>query len=1129
MGSEFSRKTLETKIREKTLKTSVKRHKTDTISNNIADKDTSVMQAIDPDELLQLVLNNMNPNGRMRRGGWAVVTGQYNLKKRTSFDQKKLRNFYISHLKDQTSNVNHKIINSKTLENNEIKKDTKNNQENINKFDSLNNTKLIIQNINAPTITSEILDIYHAIKQLYLNLNLNALETWEPTPKFSSITFNHVVMSQINTATEFIIKELNIKSISDIVKLIYSCQVIYFRNTKRPKPKTNWIDNIKRQIEIRRHHLSLIQKHLKHIELNNEETKTLKTICRRRRKMKSEKQKTVTNNELNEIAFQIETEIKLYNKRLDVHYNKKKFLRDNYLFECNRKKFYREINKTTDTQPTHINNKEILEFWQSVYCTTPTYNADKRLDLIKKTITPITIESKINIDHKLIDEIIDNLPNWKAAGIDKIYNFFIKNLKPLRKTLICEIQRLCDSPAEIPEFLFQTMTYLIPKKHDGNPSNFRPISCMSNIYKLITKVMTHNLYNILDANGVISFNQLGVKKNTMAAKEQVLFNHCINAVKDFKLKTAWLDIRKAFDSVPYDYINSLIEHLNLPKNYINLMKMLQSYLKLNIIVNNTKIGSIIPRRGIIQGDSLSPLLFTLCMEPVSRYLNEECNPKVRISYKDFNLNINHLLYMDDIKIFSENEDELEELIIKCIDTLNIIGLSHNKEKSSTNTESCTEIADIISPIYGYKYLGLIEDSENRFKSININNIIEKILSRVNKLTRSNLNSKNMFNSINEFALSLLNYFVGIINIPENQLKDWDVQIRNALREHKIHHITANKERLYLKRKNMGRGINSLEFMHDKQLYNLLEKINTKSNYCHRNKLIKLVYENFMISENEMRDNLSKKYNILSNTLINETSLNEAFQIKVFNDILKKEVHNKLFHEITSTAQIKDSSIWLTRGRLNPQTEGNFCNIQDRNLFYKKVKCHHCNKVTASVDHMATRCDKMLYYDYKKRHDELIKIIVTSLLNKYTKNSIKHYKYQKIKNVYEFDNIKILVDIPIKTDIVISENRPDIIMINKKEKIINFIEVGVTNTDTLSQVESWKKRKYELLGREYGRMMGMKVIIIPFVLSWDGHVTEYNRKYRQLIGMNNDVFGYAQSVCLNKTFECIMKKDEEIHM
>lgn len=307
------------------------------------------------------------------------------------------------------------------------------------------------------------------------------------------------------------------------------------------------------------------------------------------------------------------------------------------------------------------------------------------------------------------------------------------------------------------------------------------------------------------------------------------------------------------------------------------------------------------------------------------------------------------------------------------------------------------------------------------------------------------------------------------------------------------------------------------------LLNILKKIESKSNSCARNKLIKCVYENFMITERELEHKLRLKYNIQEQTPLNSFSLTDAFQKKLLTDIKKKEMHNQLFKEFNDLSEINDSATWLQRGKLNPKTEGLFCNIQDRNIFYSRNKCTHCNKSQASADHLATRCEKMLYYDYKHRHDEIQKVIITSILNKFSKMGIKHYKYRRVKNIYELGDIRIQVNIPIKTDVVITENKPDIVVVNKNKKQIHFIEIGVTNTDNLKQVESWKKRKYELLAREYGRIMNMDVNVIPFVISWDGHVTSYNKKYREILGITYEVFGYIQTLCLNKTLESFMNK------
>ena len=67
--------------------------------------------------------------------------------------------------------------------------------------------------------------------------------------------------------------------------------------------------------------------------------------------------------------------------------------------------------------------------------------------------------------------------------------------------------------------------------------------------------------------------------------------------------------------------------------------------------------SISINRGIFQGNSFSPLLFCIALFPLSQHLNES-NRK----YKTFRQVITHLFYMDDLKLFAKNDNDLEDLL-----------------------------------------------------------------------------------------------------------------------------------------------------------------------------------------------------------------------------------------------------------------------------------------------------------------------------------------------------------------------------------------------------------------------------------------------------------------------------------
>ena len=173
--------------------------------------------------------------------------------------------------------------------------------------------------------------------------------------------------------------------------------------------------------------------------------------------------------------------------------------------------------------------------------------------------------------------------------------------------------------------------------------------------------------------------------------------------------------------------------------------------------------------------------------------------------------------------------------------------------------------------------------------------------------------------------------------------------------------------------------------------------------------------NYLIAKYKVTESLTPK------------SLCEAQIKSLLVNIKAKECHERLFrvcdHEL---ADVKDSSIWLTKGNIKPRDEGAYCFLQDRNMFFgEKVLCPHCKAATKTVDHLATKCDRMLGHDYTRRHNEVLKCIHLSLCNKYGLKSSKKLRSHSVQEVVANENVEIRVDTRIKTDIKIQHNRPDL--------------------------------------------------------------------------------------------------------
>ncbi|KAF9756149.1 Retrovirus-related Pol polyprotein from type-2 retrotransposable element R2DM [Nosema granulosis] len=145
-------------------------------------------------------------------------------------------------------------------------------------------------------------------------------------------------------------------------------------------------------------------------------------------------------------------------------------------------------------------------------------------------------------------------------------------------------------------------------------------------------------------------------------------------------------------------------------------------------------------RGILQGDSLSPLLFVLCLDPLSRRLNGTY-PKVSIPLNDVSYSTNHLLFIDDLKLFAENEGTARKLLDETKEFFKTIGLEMNKEKSATNARSCLDDATLLDDHQGYKYLGITEAHQSKISSESLIRIKQELFKRVERLTKTNLSGK----------------------------------------------------------------------------------------------------------------------------------------------------------------------------------------------------------------------------------------------------------------------------------------------------------------------------------------------------------------------------------------------------
>lgn len=109
---------------------------------------------------------------------------------------------------------------------------------------------------------------------------------------------------------------------------------------------------------------------------------------------------------------------------------------------------------------------------------------------------------------------------------------------------------------------------------------------------------------------------------------------------------------KAYDSVDHEWLSEMMSIHRFPRWLARVVTKLSKAWN-TMIVTRTKLGMEISeiiqfRRGLPQGDSLCPRLFTICLNPIAWKL--KATEGYRLS-KPIDTKVTHLLYIDDLKIF----------------------------------------------------------------------------------------------------------------------------------------------------------------------------------------------------------------------------------------------------------------------------------------------------------------------------------------------------------------------------------------------------------------------------------------------------------------------------------------------
>lgn len=215
-----------------------------------------------------------------------------------------------------------------------------------------------------------------------------------------------------------------------------------------------------------------------------------------------------------------------------------------------------------------------------------------------------------------LDEIntaIALLKPGKAAGADKIYPEFIKNLGKSARNWLTRFMNDILLSKNIPKEFRKSKVVAIlkPNKPVNDPASYRPISLLSVCYKSLERLIYNRIYDTIDK--VIPPEFAGFRKGRSCCDQILALSTHIETGFELKLKTgvALVDLSSAYDTVWKNGL--LLKFVDVVKcsTLTHLLHNMLSNRQIKVFMNGRFSKTKFLNNGLPQGSVLAPLLFNL--------------------------------------------------------------------------------------------------------------------------------------------------------------------------------------------------------------------------------------------------------------------------------------------------------------------------------------------------------------------------------------------------------------------------------------------------------------------------------------------------------------------------------------
>ena len=369
----------------------------------------------------------------------------------------------------------------------------------------------------------------------------------------------------------------------------------------------------------------------------------------------------------------------------------------------------------------------------------------------------------------------------------------------------------------------ETFICLIPKKANSvKVTDYRPISLVTSLYKVISKVLASRLREVLG-------NTISQSQGAFVQKRQILdavlvANEVVEEVRKQKRKglVFKIDFEKAYDHVEWNFVDDVLERKGFGVKWRGWIIGCLESVNFSIMINGKPRGKFRASRGLRQGDPLSPFLFTLVSDVLSRIIEraQDVNLVHGIVSGHDQVEVSHLQFADDTIFLLDGKEGywlnlLQMLKLFC----DVSGMKINKAKSCIlGINFSIEALNNMAGSWGCEvgcwpmvYLGLPLRGNPR--ALNFwNPVMDKVEKRLQKWKRACLSKGGRLTLIQAVLSSIPSYYMSLFKMPIGVAAKVEQLMRNflweGLEEGKKCHL-VRWERVTKSKEEGGLGIGSL--------------------------------------------------------------------------------------------------------------------------------------------------------------------------------------------------------------------------------------------------------------------------------------------------------------------------------